>query len=297
MTESNLLKQSSLMERLPGLREVHLFDELESTSDLGKQLATEDRLFPAIIYARKQTKGRGRGGKTWISSKGSLTFSFVIDQCFGSNTPDSNVANDSRMQQSPARFSIDWGLAVATALNELAQKENIFQVKWPNDVMALKRKVAGILIESVARSAHRQVVGIGINVSNAESLEVKNEIDATSIEDVANVSNAESLEVKNENEIIDATSIEDVANVELSHLEILEAIWKQFHLIQKLNEGDWLERYNQLDYLKNKSLTIQQGQSLVMGRYKGIGQDGELLLLTEDELRKVHSGSVVAIEG
>ena len=259
------------MERLPGLREVHLFDELESTSDLGKQLATEDRLFPAIIYARKQTKGRGRGGKTWISSKGSLTFSFVIDQCFGSNTPDSNVANDSRMQQSPARFSIDWGLAVATALNELAQKENIFQVKWPNDVMALKRKVAGILIESVARSAHRQVVGIGINVSNAESLEVKNEIDAT--------------------------SIEDVANVELSHLEILEAIWKQFHLIQKLNEGDWLERYNQLDYLKNKSLTIQQGQSLVMGRYKGIGQDGELLLLTEDELRKVHSGSVVAIEG
>ena len=54
---------------------------------------------------------------------------------------------------------------------------------------------------------------------------------------------------------------------------------------------------DQLDYLKNKSLTIQQGQSLVMGRYKGIGQDGELLLLTEDALRKVHSGSVVAIEG
>ena len=78
MCENEVLNESILLDSLPDLKRVHLFEEIDSTSDFGKQLAKADDQFPALIYAHRQTKGRGRGDKKWISDGNSMTFSFVL---------------------------------------------------------------------------------------------------------------------------------------------------------------------------------------------------------------------------
>uniref|UniRef100_UPI0009FA1D49 biotin--[acetyl-CoA-carboxylase] ligase n=1 Tax=Pelomonas sp. KK5 TaxID=1855730 RepID=UPI0009FA1D49 len=118
-------------------------------------------LQPCLLVAVHQTQGRGRLGRSWVSSAGgSLTFSLglVLDM------PDWSG------------LSLAVGCAVAEALEPLgdplpAGQAPRLQLKWPNDIWLVDddgagRKLGGILIETVQAGAQRMaVVGIGLNVS------------------------------------------------------------------------------------------------------------------------------------
>ena len=101
-----------------------------------------------VFVADEQTAGRGRLDHTWISQPGkNLMLSVVLDVA-GIAPPE------------VATLPLVVGLAAATATSLLLLRQT--WIKWPNDVMACGRKLAGVLCE---RHGENVIAGVGINVN------------------------------------------------------------------------------------------------------------------------------------
>src|SRR5580658_4981936 len=109
------------------------------------------------IRADRQTAGRGRFQRGWVSDAGGLWLSAVIPA-----GPNSTA------------LPLAVGLAVCDALRSIGLEE--FRVRWPNDVLVDDRKLAGLLIDQFV--PERAVAGVGINVFNhpeTHDLSLKNQ--------------------------------------------------------------------------------------------------------------------------
>ena len=123
------------------------FKSLDSTQDYLKQnIALPDK---TIVVADRQTKGRGRGKRTWSSPKGGLWFSIILKN----QLLESSFLN---------------GFSAAIAVTKVLRKKGIGAVlKWPNDVLVQGKKICGILTENIIKGKRiSTVVGIGLNVNN-----------------------------------------------------------------------------------------------------------------------------------
>jgi BirA family biotin operon repressor/biotin-[acetyl-CoA-carboxylase] ligase len=129
---------------------LEIVDEIESTSTRLLQLAGEGAPSGTCLAAEWQRAGRGRRGRSWVSSLGgSLTFSLLwrFDRGAGHL----------------GGLSLAVGEAVARALIECGVER--VQVKWPNDVVADFRKLAGILVETSGEMQGPSVAVIGVGVN------------------------------------------------------------------------------------------------------------------------------------
>ena len=139
---------------LPGFFRLRAHDELASTREEAKDLARAGAAEGTLIMARRQSRGRGRRGRHWISPEGNLYCSLVL-----------------RPDRPPARateISFVAAVAVAEALGNWLAGHRI-GLKWPNDVLADGAKIAGILLESERHAEATLswlVVGLGVNLSN-----------------------------------------------------------------------------------------------------------------------------------
>lgn len=127
------------------------FEQTGSTNDVALAWAASDAPDLALVYAEEQTAGRGRGDHQWFASPGAaLMFSLVLRPRAGE-------------EQSVPLFSALGALAVCRALEALGLHP---EIKWPNDVLLSRRKVCGILAESVwtGETVDSIVLGIGVNV-------------------------------------------------------------------------------------------------------------------------------------
>ncbi|MBI1345530.1 biotin--[acetyl-CoA-carboxylase] ligase [bacterium] len=139
------------------VRQVEWFPEIGSTNDYALSLADQSDIeLPRLIWADRQTAGRGRSGHAWWSAAGALTFSLLVDpQRWGL-----------RPEQWP-KVSLITGIAIAEALSRHVPGQSV-RVKWPNDVYLNDRKVCGILTEPTPqRNPAWLVIGVGINVNNS----------------------------------------------------------------------------------------------------------------------------------
>jgi BirA family biotin operon repressor/biotin-[acetyl-CoA-carboxylase] ligase len=126
-----------------------------STNDDALAAARAGAPHGATFVAEQQTKGRGRRGASWLSAPGeSLTFSVLLRP----NLPAERTS----------ALSLAVGLAVRESVARRVSAPVL--VKWPNDVLAEQKKLAGVLIESQigASGLEALVVGIGINVATRE---------------------------------------------------------------------------------------------------------------------------------
>ncbi|MEO5777997.1 MAG: biotin--[acetyl-CoA-carboxylase] ligase [Flavobacterium sp.] len=136
-------------------------DAIDSTNDFLKQLFKESAVKDyTIVIANEQTKGKGQMGAKWISEPGkNLTMSILVK--------DVRLKN-----QNIYDFNIAVALSVIKVLKNI-QIPNI-TIKWPNDIMADSKKVAGILIENILKpdGSFTAIVGIGLNLNqtNFEAL-------------------------------------------------------------------------------------------------------------------------------
>lgn len=130
-------------------RRILYYPELKSTMDEAARLADKGAEEGAVVIAERQSAGRGRQGRSWVSQPGNLLFSVLF-------RPD--------MAQLPF-ISIIGGVAAARAVRKTTGLEP--RIKWPNDLLLEGRKAAGILAESavVGDSVCYAVLGIGINVA------------------------------------------------------------------------------------------------------------------------------------
>jgi len=146
-----------------GVEEFYYFDSIDSTNTFLKKLVSE-RTVRAFAIAERQTSGRGRLGRKWLSDKGGLYFSMSLDSSLFSLS----------VEDMP-KVTLCAGVAVCRALGKFAD----VYLKWPNDVILNGRKVSGILCELVGEAERLWVVvGVGVNVSNSVELSM-----ATSLRD------------------------------------------------------------------------------------------------------------------
>jgi BirA family transcriptional regulator, biotin operon repressor / biotin---[acetyl-CoA-carboxylase] ligase len=151
MEQSNLspaLVLQGLETSFIGQRVVY-FPTLESTMDAARKEAQWGAPAGTVIIAEEQTAGRGRLQRTWISPVGALAVSVILRP---------NIQLLPRMLMLSA-------LAVVHSIEKVTGLKA--SLKWPNDILIGRKKVAGILIENDIRRQRliSCIIGIGINVN------------------------------------------------------------------------------------------------------------------------------------
>jgi BirA family biotin operon repressor/biotin-[acetyl-CoA-carboxylase] ligase len=128
--------------------------EIDSTNEEARRLAAAGERGPIWLRADRQTAGRGRRGRAWESPAGNLAATLLIVP----GKPASECA----------QLSFVTAIAVADAASGFAANAEI-KVKWPNDVLANGRKLAGILLESASGGDGALTflaIGVGINLAH-----------------------------------------------------------------------------------------------------------------------------------
>jgi BirA family transcriptional regulator, biotin operon repressor / biotin---[acetyl-CoA-carboxylase] ligase len=129
---------------------VHWHDSVPSTMDIAAAMAAEGAAHGVVVAAHEQTAGRGRRGSSWASPPGAgLYLSFIARP---------------RDHRSLQLITIAAGVGVREGIERSSGLRP--HVKWPNDVLIGKRKLAGILAEGhgLGTSAEAVVIGVGVNI-------------------------------------------------------------------------------------------------------------------------------------
>jgi BirA family biotin operon repressor/biotin-[acetyl-CoA-carboxylase] ligase len=137
------------------------FDHIGSTNAEALSRARAGECGPLWLVTSEQTAGRGRRNRAWIAPRGNLASSIL-------EVIDASPAT-------AATLGFAAGLALEAALKKVSIEASLrsagseqmkFALKWPNDVLAGSKKLAGILLEAEAVADDRLaiVVGIGTNV-------------------------------------------------------------------------------------------------------------------------------------
>jgi BirA family biotin operon repressor/biotin-[acetyl-CoA-carboxylase] ligase len=131
------------------------YPEVSSTMDTAKELARKDCPDFTVVVAGRQTRGRVRLKRQWLSDDGGLYFTLVL-------RPDIPVLLSSRVNFLAS-------LTLARVLRELFQIDAA--VKWPNDILVDGHKISGMLSELEAETDRVLFIsiGMGINVNNDPS--------------------------------------------------------------------------------------------------------------------------------
>ena len=129
------------------------FDVIDSTNEEAKRLAGAGEPGPVWISAARQTAGRGRRGRVWDSPTGNLAATLML--------------RPGKPAGECAQLSFVAAIAASAMLADFANAGDI-RVKWPNDILAEGKKIAGILLESASQGGEAPTwlaIGIGVNLA------------------------------------------------------------------------------------------------------------------------------------
>ncbi len=140
------------MVHLPDGYSIAIFDSIDSTNEEARRRAATAR-DRSVYWAKRQTAGRGRRGRSWMSEPGNLFVSLLLK-------PDCPLAQ-------AAQLSFVSALAVSDMLLKAGAGDRA-ALKWPNDVLVGGAKICGILLEatSTGTKADAVIVGIGVNLAS-----------------------------------------------------------------------------------------------------------------------------------
>ncbi len=143
---------------MPEGYDLRAFDILDSTNVECRRIAdarpsgagSSDNVW---VVAAAQSSGKGRRGREWVSRPGNLFASLLY-------AIDCDLAAASQL-------SFVTALAVRDVVADILQAPDIARCKWPNDVLARGKKIAGILLETAgpgSAAPSHVIIGIGLNV-------------------------------------------------------------------------------------------------------------------------------------
>ncbi len=248
----------------PGLPEgfrLHHYATIGSTNDEAKALARAGAPDGTLVWAGEQTAGHGRRGRVWLSPPGNLYLSLVL-------RPD---AAPSRA----AQLGFVAALGLGDALAALTGPALRLRYKWPNDLLANGKKLAGILLESETSATDRVdfvVVGIGANILSAP---VDVEFPATSLaaEGIAGIT--------------PAVLLEGFAR----HFAGWARRWGEEGFAPV--RAAWLARASGL----GEGVRVRLERSTLFGRFLDLDDDGALVLDAAEGRRRIAAGDVFPARG
>ena len=205
-----------------------------------------------VVIADEQTRGRGRRGNKWISPPGNIYCSIALKN------------------KIPIKeyflFSVLTAISIKFTLENLGVKKIHF--KWPNDIFFENKKFGGMILESYKSEKNNQyvIIGIGINFHSSPS-----------IDNYSTTYVKKFLEIKNK-------------------LIFLDIFFKDFFFYwynyKEQKKNIFLEFENSLLFLNEIiEININNTQS-IKGIFKGINNDGSLVLYKDDKLLSIYSGNI-----
>lgn len=127
------------------------YEEIDSTNEEARRLIAAGETGPVWLTASRQTAGRGRRGRSWETAGGNLAATLLL--------------RPAGPQAQWAELSFAAAIAAADMAAALAPGARI-ALKWPNDVLADGRKLAGILLETGNGPKPALAIGIGVNLAH-----------------------------------------------------------------------------------------------------------------------------------
>jgi BirA family transcriptional regulator, biotin operon repressor / biotin---[acetyl-CoA-carboxylase] ligase len=239
--------------------EIEVLAQATSSNTVLLQRAALGATSGTVLAVELQTAGRGRLGRTWHSGLGNaLTFSLLWRFDCGLNALSG--------------LSLAVGVAIVRALNKLGAQG--VQLKWPNDIITPKGKLAGVLIEAQGDvlGPSAVVIGVGLNYNSPSSLSA-NKINqpVCTLDETCN-------ELPTRNQLL-AELLQELASVlnEFSKngFATLRAEWEQYHAHQN----------------KPIQLRMPDGK-IISGIARGVSESGELCLENAQGVRRFNSGEV-----
>lgn len=229
-------------------------ETINSTNDYAISLK-ETAVFKEglVVTANYQSGGNGQRGKAWESNANENLLLSVIIQ------PNIAVENQFEISKIIA-------LSVCDLLTNLGLNSKI---KWPNDILITKEKVAGILIQNILKgtSISHSVIGIGLNINQLQFKKYSPK--------------ATSLQLLMKKEF-------DIAKISIQLLQFLAERMKQYR-----NGFSQDQDYLSSLYLKDKVAAFESKDLQFMGIIKGVNQNGKLLIKTEDDTIKAFDSQEV----
>lgn len=234
---------------------VQVFDAIDSTNAEALRAVERGQPAPFVVVAERQSAGRGRRGRQWVSPFAENIYYSLLLQISGG------------MRQLEG-LSLVVGLATLQALRGLGIANA--GLKWPNDVLVGNKKIAGILLELVGDPADvcHVVLGIGINVNMQVAEQVDQQWTSARLE---------SGRAVDRNQLVAQLSLRLQEYLALHQAEGFTAIraqWEQNHLWQ------------------GREVSLIAGVNQIEGVVLGIDQQGALRLRVGSEEKSFSGGEL-----
>jgi BirA family biotin operon repressor/biotin-[acetyl-CoA-carboxylase] ligase len=240
--------------------EIVCLDETDSTNIRARELSESGAPHGLVITAEFQSAGRGRRDRRWLAPRGrALLFSILLRP----RIPP------------PAVFGLTMASSVCLALTvrDLTGVEAL--VKWPNDVFAQGKKLAGILTEFASRPdlIEHAVIGLGLNVNQTAG-------------------HLERLDQP-------SASLRTLTGRRLDRTEILRAYLTRLEPALEAVEQGHTERlkaeYERLSLVLGRRVTVAGLRETVQGRAVRVAEDGALVVATDRGQVRVTCGDVTPV--
>lgn len=243
-------------------RRIISHDELESTNDTAFRLADEGAEEGTVVVAETQLRGKGRMGRQWASPP-------------GVNLYCSAILRPPIVPMQAAQLTLCSVIAVSRAIERTTGLRPV--IKWPNDVLLSKKKVAGLLNEMSAETdkVNFIILGIGININMTQE---------QFPDDLRHPATSLCLELG---------SCVDRCAVARALLQALDELYDTY-LTQGYQpiRNEWLQRSNIL----HQRVRVDLNERTLTGTVTGIDEYGALLLATADGAsEKILAGDVTIL--
>ena len=243
---------------LAGVRHI-VYGTLGSTNAEALVRARAGERGPLWLTATAQSAGRGRRGSQWVSPPGNLHATLLLTE-------------PSPPAQAP-QLSFVTALAVHDAIAECAPRLGpLLKVKWPNDLLIGKAKVAGILIEGETEPAFAVAIGIGVNCAAHPDTA---DYPATDLAATGALVTPDSL----------FAALSAAMDQRLAQ-------WKRGHGFADIRSA-WLKRAAGLGDM----LRVRLPEGEMSGRFDGLDESGRLLLDQGGKITAVTAGEVFGFGG
>ena len=226
--------------------QIYLFEDVSSTNDVLRRLATEGAREGTVVLAEEQRAGRGRRGQRWYSPGGMNLYASVL---FRPAIPPKAV---------PV-----FSFIVSLALTEAIWAEGLpAAIKWPNDILVERKKVAGTLVEcaTAGERVEHVIVGIGVN------LNVGRDALRTALGDAAR----------------GATSLREVAGRAIDRnafaATFLSLLDRWFHTFTERGAEAILAAWRDRDILTGRRVEVREADGTYEGRVLGVNREGRLVV-------------------
>ncbi|MGI0018425.1 MAG: biotin--[acetyl-CoA-carboxylase] ligase [Nitrosotalea sp.] len=239
---------------------IYYFDTIDSTQNFALELSRKPHENGSLVIAERQTRGRGRLNRKWISPKGGIWLSILLRPNFEPSYT--------------SLFPMLTSLALSVAIQKTLKIKT--ELKWPNDVTISGDKVAGILIDASIESNKIDylVIGIGINFKIKPS-KISSQIKDSKKYGITTL-------VK-ENQ--------DGDPVKLIQQFLLE-LERHYNDVISGNTGnirkEWMKRSSTI----GKNVTATTTTGIIKGKAVGIDRTGALLLSSKGRVERVLAGDI-----